>query len=151
MEIRPNFQPAAAFLTPATICCGVSFGPESNSRFSVSPETRILTCVPPISIVRTGMEEALMRGACLNRIGPEATPKRVTGLRSRFHGKMNGRTMAREISASESQPTPPIPPEASVLLATLVSFSGGFLDAFTYVGHGRVFANAMTGNVVLLG
>jgi uncharacterized membrane protein YoaK (UPF0700 family) len=29
--------------------------------------------------------------------------------------------------------------------------AGGFLDAFTYVGHGHVFANAMTGNVVLLG
>jgi uncharacterized membrane protein YoaK (UPF0700 family) len=26
---------------------------------------------------------------------------------------------------------------------------GGFLDAFTYVGHGHVFANAMSGNVVL--
>jgi uncharacterized membrane protein YoaK (UPF0700 family) len=30
-------------------------------------------------------------------------------------------------------------------------FAGGFLDGFTYVGHGHVFANAMTGNVVLLG
>jgi uncharacterized membrane protein YoaK (UPF0700 family) len=29
--------------------------------------------------------------------------------------------------------------------------AGGFLDAFTFVGHGRVFANAMTGNVILLG
>jgi uncharacterized membrane protein YoaK (UPF0700 family) len=29
--------------------------------------------------------------------------------------------------------------------------AGGFLDAFTYIGHGHVFANAMTGNVVLLG
>jgi uncharacterized membrane protein YoaK (UPF0700 family) len=28
--------------------------------------------------------------------------------------------------------------------------TGGFLDAFTYLAHGRVFANAMTGNVVLL-
>jgi uncharacterized membrane protein YoaK (UPF0700 family) len=28
---------------------------------------------------------------------------------------------------------------------------GGMLDAFTYLGHGRVFANSMTGNVVLLG
>ncbi len=28
---------------------------------------------------------------------------------------------------------------------------GGYLDAFTYVGHGHVFANAQTGNVVLLG
>jgi uncharacterized membrane protein YoaK (UPF0700 family) len=34
--------------------------------------------------------------------------------------------------------------------ATLAG-AGGFLDAFTYVGHGHVFANAMTGNVVLLG
>jgi uncharacterized membrane protein YoaK (UPF0700 family) len=28
---------------------------------------------------------------------------------------------------------------------------GGFLDAFTYIGHGHVFANAMSGNVVLVG
>lgn len=28
---------------------------------------------------------------------------------------------------------------------------GGFLDAFTYLCHGGVFANAQTGNVVLLG
>jgi uncharacterized membrane protein YoaK (UPF0700 family) len=28
---------------------------------------------------------------------------------------------------------------------------GGALDAYTYLGHGHVFANAMTGNVVLLG
>jgi uncharacterized membrane protein YoaK (UPF0700 family) len=28
---------------------------------------------------------------------------------------------------------------------------GGALDAFTYLGHGHVFANAMTGNVILLG
>src|SRR5450755_4442696 len=37
--------------------------------------------------------------------------------------------------------------QASALLAA----AGGFLDGFTYVGHGHVFANAMTGNVVLLG
>jgi uncharacterized membrane protein YoaK (UPF0700 family) len=36
-------------------------------------------------------------------------------------------------------------------VAALLTLSGGFLDAFTYVGHGRVFANSMTGNVVLLG
>jgi uncharacterized membrane protein YoaK (UPF0700 family) len=35
----------------------------------------------------------------------------------------------------------------SAVLATV----GGFLDGFTYVGHGHVFANAMSGNVVLLG
>jgi uncharacterized membrane protein YoaK (UPF0700 family) len=39
------------------------------------------------------------------------------------------------------------------MLATgaLLATAGGFLDGFTYVGHGHVFANSMTGNVVLLG
>ncbi len=32
----------------------------------------------------------------------------------------------------------------------LLAFAGGYLDAFTYIGHGHVFANAMTGNVILL-
>lgn len=36
--------------------------------------------------------------------------------------------------------------DVNVVLAA----AGGCLDAFTYVGHGHVFANAMTGNVVLL-
>ena len=35
-------------------------------------------------------------------------------------------------------------------IATLLAAAGGFLDGFTWVGHGHVFANAMTGNVVLL-
>ncbi|WP_446745384.1 YoaK family protein [Silvibacterium acidisoli] len=34
--------------------------------------------------------------------------------------------------------------------AALLATAGGYLDGFTYVGHGHVFANAMTGNVVLL-
>ena len=36
-------------------------------------------------------------------------------------------------------------------IGTLLASAGGFLDGFTYVGHGHVFANAMTGNLVLLG
>jgi len=32
----------------------------------------------------------------------------------------------------------------------MMAAAGGFLDAFTYLGHGHVFANAMTGNIVLL-
>ncbi|WP_018334996.1 YoaK family protein [Actinomycetospora chiangmaiensis] len=32
----------------------------------------------------------------------------------------------------------------------LLSAVGGYLDAYTYVGYGGVFANAQTGNVVLL-
>ncbi len=39
----------------------------------------------------------------------------------------------------------------SIENAAILAVIGGFLDAFTYVGHGHVFANAMTGNVVLLG
>jgi len=33
----------------------------------------------------------------------------------------------------------------------ILAAAGGFLDGLTYVGHGHVFANAMTGNVILLG
>lgn len=49
-----------------------------------------------------------------------------------------------------SQPGP-TPPYATLPVAALLTLSGGFLDAFTWIGHGHVFANAMTGNVVLLG
>jgi len=41
--------------------------------------------------------------------------------------------------------------EEAIGTAALLAACGGFLDAFTYLGHGHVFANAMTGNVVLLG
>ncbi len=51
-----------------------------------------------------------------------------------------------------SIPHPPTPPkvQSSMGIAILLTAAGGFLDAFTYVGHGHVFANAMTGNVVFL-
>jgi uncharacterized membrane protein YoaK (UPF0700 family) len=39
----------------------------------------------------------------------------------------------------------------SIEVAALLTFSGGFLDVFTYIGHGHVFANSMTGNVVFMG
>jgi uncharacterized membrane protein YoaK (UPF0700 family) len=58
-------------------------------------------------------------------------------------------------SASPSKLNPtldPIQERAEHLsTSTLLATAGGFLDGFTYVGHGHVFANAMTGNVVLLG
>ena len=41
--------------------------------------------------------------------------------------------------------------ENALPVAAVLAASGGFLDGFTYQGHGHVFANAMTGNVVLLG
>jgi uncharacterized membrane protein YoaK (UPF0700 family) len=39
----------------------------------------------------------------------------------------------------------------SFFLGALLSFAGGFLDAYTYIVRGGVFANAQTGNIVLLG
>ena len=37
------------------------------------------------------------------------------------------------------------------LLGALLAVSGGFLDAYTYICRGGVFANAQTGNIVLFG
>ena len=39
----------------------------------------------------------------------------------------------------------------SLVIGLLLAVTGGFLDAYTYVARGRVFANAQTGNIVLLG
>ena len=50
------------------------------------------------------------------------------------------------VNATKSQST-----AYSLRLACLLAASGGYLDSFTFLGHGGVFANAQTGNVVLLG
>lgn len=42
-------------------------------------------------------------------------------------------------------------PEQSLLIASILSMSGGFLDAFTWLSLGGVFANSQTGNFVFLG
>ena len=39
----------------------------------------------------------------------------------------------------------------SFLTAAFLSISGGLQDAYTYIYRGEVFANAQTGNIVLLG
>jgi uncharacterized membrane protein YoaK (UPF0700 family) len=41
-------------------------------------------------------------------------------------------------------------PNASVRRCLLAAV-GGFLDAYTFVGHGGVFANAQTGKIVIFG
>jgi uncharacterized membrane protein YoaK (UPF0700 family) len=41
--------------------------------------------------------------------------------------------------------------KASIRLGVLLAFAGGFQDAYSFIGLGGVFANAQTGNVVLLG
>ena len=47
-----------------------------------------------------------------------------------------------EFSGPEPQDTLPV--------AALLLLAAGMLDAYTYVGYGGVFANAMTGNIVIL-
>ncbi|MBR0736057.1 DUF1275 domain-containing protein [Bradyrhizobium liaoningense] len=42
-------------------------------------------------------------------------------------------------------------PERSLLVASLLTMSGGFLDAFSWLSLGGVFASSHTGNVVFLG
>ena len=39
----------------------------------------------------------------------------------------------------------------SLLVASLLTFAGGLLDSYSYLVRGQVFANAITGNLVLLG
>lgn len=42
-------------------------------------------------------------------------------------------------------------PSESFTLGVLLAISGGFWDTYTYILRGQVFANAETGNIVLLG
>ena len=37
------------------------------------------------------------------------------------------------------------------VVAAILASAGGFLDAYSYLVRGHVFANAQTGNIVLLG
>ena len=39
----------------------------------------------------------------------------------------------------------------SFRVGILLALTGGFLDAYTYISRGNVFANAQTGNMVMLG
>ena len=39
----------------------------------------------------------------------------------------------------------------SLRIGILLALAGGFLDAYTYLCRGKVFANAQTGNMVMLG
>ena len=43
-----------------------------------------------------------------------------------------------------------VPVPETMLVGLLLAFVGGYLDAYTYLLHGGVFANAQTGNMVLL-
>ncbi len=65
---------------------------------------------------------------------------------------MRGGGMPADTSAATPQLSPLRFPAANGLATAMaLSASAGYLDAFTYIGHGHVFASAMTGNLVLLG
>ena len=58
--------------------------------------------------------------------------------------------MNDDLTQPASQPSPrPLPLGLSDTI--LLVSAAGYLDGFTWVGHGHVFSNNMTGNVVLLG
>jgi uncharacterized membrane protein YoaK (UPF0700 family) len=84
----------------------------------------------------------------MDRVVGEASPPDRTLL--------HGRTMAVRLRAGDLvRRVVPFhlehPIHESLLLAGLLAAGGGVLDAFTYLGYDHVFANAMTGNVVLTG
>lgn len=39
----------------------------------------------------------------------------------------------------------------SIRLGVVLAIAGGFMDAYSYMCRGKVFANAQTGNILLLG
>ncbi len=39
----------------------------------------------------------------------------------------------------------------SILIGVLLALSGGYMDAYTYIFRDKVFANAQTGNIILMG
>ena len=45
----------------------------------------------------------------------------------------------------------PVDVAESLQLGIILALSGGFMDAYSYVCRGQVFANAQTGNILLLG
>ena len=38
----------------------------------------------------------------------------------------------------------------SIIVGVLLALSGGFMDAYSYINRGKVFANAETGNIILM-
>ena len=44
---------------------------------------------------------------------------------------------------------PAVPAHERLRVGLLLAFVGGFLEVYTYTLHGKVFANAQTGNMAL--
>ena len=68
-----------------------------------------------------------------------------------IEGKRNFDTKVLESAKSSKAPQymTRIQMSETVLIGSLLALAGGFLDAYTYICRGGVFANAQTGNIVL--
>ena len=68
-----------------------------------------------------------------------------------IEGKRNFDTKVLESAKSSKAPKymTRIQMSETVLIGSLLALAGGFLDAYTYICRGGVFANAQTGNIVL--
>lgn len=54
------------------------------------------------------------------------------------------------MAKTENQKKPKFQTSETFFISALLSLSGGLQDAYTYLLRGRVFANAQTGNIVLM-
>ena len=59
--------------------------------------------------------------------------------------------MASAVSTTQRTSESALVPSQRMRIAFLLTLVGGFLDAYTYFERGGVFANAQTGNIVMLG
>lgn len=58
--------------------------------------------------------------------------------------------VSAEVASPASPPGVPSVPRERTALGIVVTCAGGFMDAYSYLMHGEVFANGQTGNIVLL-
>lgn len=58
--------------------------------------------------------------------------------------------MSGEVITEDSEKTKEVQMSEATVVGIILAVAGGFLDAYTYICRGRVFANAQTGNMVLL-
>lgn len=58
--------------------------------------------------------------------------------------------VSAEVASPASPPGVPSAPRERTALGIVVTCAGGFMDAYSYLMHGEVFANGQTGNIVLL-
>ena len=66
--------------------------------------------------------------------------------RSEIGGRGGRKERSRSVRGEKSE----MQTSESFRLSAVLSFSGGLQDAYTYNVRGNVFANAQTGNVVLM-